>query len=70
MRLIDAGFSQSRTKWGFDGFVVSDYDSIVNMLNDHHYVSSLEDAISVAINAGCDQVMRAFCVLTLSGGGG
>ena len=44
-----------RTQWGFDGFVVSDYDAWINLKRTHHFVSSLVDAAAVGINAGMDQ---------------
>merc|ERR1719272_1783339 len=33
-----------RKQWGFEGFVVSDYDAWANLVNTHHYASDYEDA--------------------------
>merc|ERR1712096_113513 len=44
-----------RDQWGFDGFVVSDYDAWINLLETHHYASDFEDAAAKGINAGMDQ---------------
>jgi hypothetical protein len=34
---------------------VSDYDAWVNLVKTHHYVSTMEEAATVGINAGMDQ---------------
>ncbi|KAJ1456285.1 glycoside hydrolase superfamily [Pelagophyceae sp. CCMP2097] len=44
-----------RQAWGFDGFVVSDYDAWANLVTTHHYVSTFEEAAAAGINAGMDQ---------------
>ena len=44
-----------RKQWGFDGFVVSDYDAWINLKRTHHYVDTFEEAAAVGINAGMDQ---------------
>ena len=44
-----------RDQWKWDGFVVSDYDAWANILNTHHYVSTMEDAAAEGLNAGMDQ---------------
>lgn len=44
-----------RDQWGFDGFVVSDYDAWANIRNTHHYAPDMEGAAAVGINAGLDQ---------------
>lgn len=44
-----------REQWGFDGFVVSDYDAWINLVTTHHYASDFEDAAAKGINAGMDQ---------------
>ena len=45
-----------RNKWGFDGFVVSDYDAWAQIFSTHRFVDSMTDAAAVGINAGMDQV--------------
>jgi beta-glucosidase len=44
-----------RKQWGFDGFVVSDYDAWINLKTTHHYVDTFEEAAAIGINAGMDQ---------------
>jgi len=44
-----------RDAWGFDGFVVSDYDAWVNLVTTHHYVDTYGEAATVGLNAGMDQ---------------
>jgi beta-glucosidase len=46
-----------RKKWGFDGFVVTDYTSI-NELIPHGVAEDLSDAAKLAINAGVDMDME------------
>eukprot|EP01084_Bolivina_argentea_P317680 550832_1 len=43
-----------RNKWGFQGFVVSDYDAMEQIFSVHHYVNTSKEAVSVALKAGCD----------------
>jgi beta-glucosidase len=45
-----------RTKWGFDGYVVSDCSAIGDIWGQraHHYVSTPEEAAADAVKAGCD----------------
>ncbi len=45
-------------KWGFKGFVVSDWGSIGEMIN-HGYVKDNYEAAEVAINAGSDMDMES-----------
>lgn len=45
-----------REKWGFDGFVVSDYDSIIEMIN-HGFCEDEKDAAAKGFDAGVDVVM-------------
>src|SRR3546814_14598924 len=42
-----------RDKWGFKGFVVTDYTSINEMVP-HGYAKDLQQAVAQAINAGDD----------------
>jgi beta-glucosidase len=45
-----------RKEWGFDGFVVSDWGSITELVN-HGYAIDEKDAAAKAINAGVDMEM-------------
>jgi beta-glucosidase len=45
-----------RGEWGFDGFVVSDYESIRELIN-HGIAASEEDAALAALSAGVDMEM-------------
>ena len=47
-----------RKKWGFDGFVVSDWDS-VKSLTTHGFAAGPEDAAVRAVNAGVDMEMTS-----------
>jgi beta-glucosidase-like glycosyl hydrolase len=43
-----------RREWGFQGFVVSDYFGIEQLMSLHHIVGNLEDAGRTALEAGVD----------------
>lgn len=43
-----------RKEWGFRGHVVSDCMAISDIWKNHNYVQTQEEAVSVAIKAGCD----------------
>lgn len=45
-----------REEWSFDGFVVSDYTSVKELIN-HGVVANEEEAAAVALNAGVDMEM-------------
>lgn len=47
-----------RDKWRFDGFVVSDWDSVLN-LTTHGFAAGPEDAAVRAVNAGVDMEMTS-----------
>ena len=44
-----------RDRWGWQGFVVSDYDAWAQIRDTHHYCDTYECAAAVGINAGLDQ---------------
>eukprot|EP01051_Picozoa_sp_SAG22_P009235 SAG22_NODE_755_length_7442_cov_2.270598_3_plen_301_part_00 len=44
-----------RRQWGWDGFVVSDYDAWRDIFTTHQYTDTMEAAAAVGINAGLDQ---------------
>mmetsp|Transcript_31135 Transcript_31135/g.50518 ORF Transcript_31135/g.50518 Transcript_31135/m.50518 type:complete len:905 (-) Transcript_31135:13-2727(-) len=44
-----------RDKWGFEGFVVSDYDAMANILETFHYTDTMAEAVALSVTAGCDQ---------------
>lgn len=52
-----------RKKWGFKGFVVSDYNSVEELVN-HRYAFDKKDAAAKALNAGLDMEMVSTCYLT------
>lgn len=47
-----------RNEWGFQGFVVSDYTGILEMIQ-HGYAKDLSEASRLAINAGLDMDMMS-----------
>jgi beta-glucosidase len=47
-----------RDKWKFNGFVVSDWDAVLN-LTKHGFASGPEDAAARAVNAGVDMEMTS-----------
>lgn len=52
-----------REQWGFKGFVVSDYNSVEELVN-HRYAVDKKDAAAKALNAGLDMEMVSTCYLT------
>jgi beta-glucosidase len=43
-----------RNEYGFDGAIVEDYNAIRYIHTKHRYASSLEEAVAMALKAGCD----------------
>jgi beta-glucosidase len=41
-----------RDKWGFDGLIVSDQDSVADAWKTHHYGGSQANASALAVKAG------------------
>ena len=52
-----------KEKWGFDGFVISDWASIMEMVP-HGYAKDLKQAAELAANAGSDMDMEASAYVT------
>ena len=50
-----------RGRWGFDGFVVSDLESIDGLYTSHHLARDLQQAGAMALNAGVDVDLGAHC---------
>nr|WP_262497929.1 beta-glucosidase BglX [Nonlabens agnitus] len=48
-----------KNQWGFEGFVVSDWASIKEMIN-HHYAPDDEAAARLSVNAGIDMDMESY----------
>ena len=58
-----SGFLQRdilKSAWDFDGFIVSDWDSI-GELHEHGLAETDADAASLALNAGSDMDMESGC---------
>lgn len=53
LNLIDF-LSHYRESYYLDGFVVSDCGAISTIMNAHHYTSTVEDTVAVAMHAGTD----------------
>ena len=43
-----------RDRWGFRGFVTSDYYAVTEIVKGHHFVPNLTEAVAIAMEAGCD----------------
>ena len=50
-----------RGQWGFDGFVVSDLQSVDGLANDHRIAADLREAGEMALKAGVDVDLGANC---------
>ena len=44
-----------RKKWGWDGFIVSDYDGWANLVTPQSFAPNYTAAAAIGINAGMDQ---------------
>lgn len=51
-----------KNEWGFDGFVISDWNSIGEICN-HGVASSKKEAAELALNAGTDMDMQGDCYI-------
>ena len=49
-----------KESWGFDGFVVSDWNSVGEMV-EHGVAKDQKEAARLAIEAGCDMDMEGYC---------
>jgi beta-glucosidase len=49
-----------RGAWGFNGYVVSDCDAIVDIYQGHHFVNSQAAAVAIAIKTGMDNECADF----------
>ena len=45
---------QLRGKWGFQGYVVSDCDAVINIFRDHHFTKTQPEASVLAVQRGMD----------------
>jgi beta-glucosidase len=45
---------QLRGKWGFQGYVVSDCDAVINIFRDHHFTKTQPEASALALQRGMD----------------
>ena len=54
-----------RDEWGFEGFVVSDLESIDGLARDHKVAASNQEAGELALNAGVDVDLGANCFALL-----
>lgn len=52
-----------REAWGFDGFVVSDWCSVGEMIQ-HRYAADRKEAARLALDAGCDMDMVSRCYIS------
>lgn len=51
-----------RREWGFQGFVVSDYNSVRELVN-HGYAADNKEAARLSFNAGLDMDMEGHCFM-------
>ena len=55
-----------RDEWGFEGFVVSDLESVDGLAGSHHIASDGQEAGEIALNAGVDVDLGANCFSLLA----
>jgi beta-glucosidase len=53
-----------RKAWGFNGYVVSDCDAIVDIFQGHHFAKSQPEAAAVALKTGMDSECADFFTIT------
>jgi beta-glucosidase len=46
--------NQLRGKWGFQGYVVSDCEAVINIFRDHHFTKTQPEASALAVQRGMD----------------
>jgi beta-D-xylosidase 4 len=46
--------------YNFDGFVISDLDAVATIIDAHHYTSTVQDTVAVALHAGTDINLGTF----------
>lgn len=51
-----------RDRWGFGGLIVSDYDSVVQLVGDHRLAADKAEAAALAFNAGLDVELPSYTV--------
>jgi beta-glucosidase len=55
---------QLRRAWGFNGYVVSDCDAVVDIYEGHHFVKSQAEAAAVSLKRGMDNECADFFTIT------
>ena len=49
-----------RGEWGFKGYVISDSDSLENIVDQHKYLPSRVEAAAAVVKAGCNMELSGF----------
>jgi beta-glucosidase len=55
---------QLRSKWNFQGYVVSDCGAIINIFRDHHFTKTQPEASALALQRGMDNECLSFANIT------